>query len=144
VPPLLGDFDNDGDVDGRDFLVWQRGESPDPLSSSDLAEWQANYSGGSPLSTSFSVPEPASPCGMICALIAAITTGGRSMRAETSHCPANVFFQQILPRYESAWPNHLLAIPGKNAALQCKAALGSLPNRGPHCELQDSIRNLNR
>ena len=25
---LPGDFDFDGDVDGRDFLMWQRGESP--------------------------------------------------------------------------------------------------------------------
>jgi hypothetical protein len=41
--PLLGDFDRDGDVDGRDFLVWQRGGSPTPFSASDLAHWQANY-----------------------------------------------------------------------------------------------------
>src|SRR5262245_39274161 len=40
---LLGDFDGDGDVDGRDFLVWQRGGSPNPLSAGDLAQWQANY-----------------------------------------------------------------------------------------------------
>jgi hypothetical protein len=39
----LGDFDNDGEVDGADFLAWQRGESPAPLSSGDLADWQANY-----------------------------------------------------------------------------------------------------
>jgi hypothetical protein len=38
-----GDFDGDGDVDGRDFLVWQRGGSPNQLSAEDLAEWQANY-----------------------------------------------------------------------------------------------------
>ena len=38
-----GDFDQDGDVDGQDFLVWQRGESPDPLSASDLSDWQANF-----------------------------------------------------------------------------------------------------
>lgn len=41
--PLLGDFDGDGDVDGRDFLVWQRGGSPTPFSASDLAMWRANY-----------------------------------------------------------------------------------------------------
>jgi len=28
TPGISGDFDNDGDVDGRDFLVWQRGGSP--------------------------------------------------------------------------------------------------------------------
>jgi hypothetical protein len=27
--PAMGDFDNDGDVDGRDFLVWQRGSTAD-------------------------------------------------------------------------------------------------------------------
>ena len=26
--PVSGDFDEDGDVDGADFLAWQRGESP--------------------------------------------------------------------------------------------------------------------
>jgi T5SS/PEP-CTERM-associated repeat protein/autotransporter-associated beta strand protein len=52
-----GDFDMDGDVDGRDFLVWQRGESPDPLSAGDLADWQANY-GANPLASSRAVPEP--------------------------------------------------------------------------------------
>ena len=40
---LLGDFDSDGDLDGADFLKWQRGESPNPVSSSDLANWQANF-----------------------------------------------------------------------------------------------------
>jgi hypothetical protein len=39
--PAGGDFDNDGDVDGRDFLVWQR----DP-GVGNLADWQANYGGG--------------------------------------------------------------------------------------------------
>ena len=40
-PP--GNFDLDGDVDGFDFLKWQRGESPNPLSESDPADWEANY-----------------------------------------------------------------------------------------------------
>ena len=38
-----GDFNNDGKVDGRDFLVWQRGGSPTPLSATDLAAWQSHY-----------------------------------------------------------------------------------------------------
>jgi hypothetical protein len=44
-----GNFDADGDVDGRDFLVWQRGGSPGGVgSATDLAAWQSNYgtSGG--------------------------------------------------------------------------------------------------
>jgi hypothetical protein len=40
---LPGDFDGDGLVTGADFLMWQRGESPNPLSASDLAAWEANY-----------------------------------------------------------------------------------------------------
>lgn len=34
----LGDFDEDGDVDGRDFLTWQRNPSV-----GNLADWQDNY-----------------------------------------------------------------------------------------------------
>ncbi len=51
-----GDFDYDGDVDGRDFLAWQRGRSPLPLSASDLATWQGDYS--SPFTANIAVPEP--------------------------------------------------------------------------------------
>lgn len=54
-----GDFDGDGNVDGHDFLLWQRGESPSPLSSSDLSLWQTNY-GVTPelVAASSTVPEP--------------------------------------------------------------------------------------
>ena len=48
-----GDFDFDGDVDGRDFLLWQR----DP-SVGNLADWQANYGMGSLTAASVAVPEP--------------------------------------------------------------------------------------
>ncbi len=59
VSGLPGDFDLDGDVDGRDFLVWQRGGSPNPLGAADLAAWQTNY--GAPLAAIFTaVPEPGS------------------------------------------------------------------------------------
>lgn len=53
---LAGDFDGDGDVDGADFLAWQRGESPDPLSPADLATWQSAYNGGALAAAQ--VPEP--------------------------------------------------------------------------------------
>jgi formylglycine-generating enzyme len=57
-----GDFDGDGDVDGGDFLKWQRGESPSPMSASDLADWRAQFgTGGVSASAglhSLSVPEP--------------------------------------------------------------------------------------
>jgi hypothetical protein len=66
---LAGDFDADGDVDGRDFLIWQRGygqlavpagtgtdgNGDGIVDGNDLAIWQTNYDGR--LSTS-SVPEP--------------------------------------------------------------------------------------
>jgi hypothetical protein len=52
-----GDFDGDGDIDGRDFLAWQRGESPNPFSSGDLELWQAEYGSGSLVAAAM-VPEP--------------------------------------------------------------------------------------
>ncbi|MGI9430177.1 MAG: tail fiber protein [Bythopirellula sp.] len=58
---LAGDFDLDGDVDGYDFLMWQRGESPNPLSNTDLTAWQNNYEMTVPLSaSSTAVPEQTS------------------------------------------------------------------------------------
>jgi len=53
-----GDFDVSGTVDGYDFLAWQRGESPNPLSLADLNAWEANYGFAPPLSALVSVPEP--------------------------------------------------------------------------------------
>jgi autotransporter-associated beta strand protein len=54
---LPGDFDNDGDVDGQDFLVWQRNPGV-----GSLTDWSNNY--GLPLVAASSanlaaVPEPA-------------------------------------------------------------------------------------
>jgi hypothetical protein len=48
-----GDFDGDGDVDGRDFLAWQRNPSVGSLS-----DWKNNYGSGS-LTAAVAVPEPA-------------------------------------------------------------------------------------
>lgn len=67
------DFDNDGDVDGRDFLIWQRGyDTPDALNQDgdadfdtdvdgdDLAIWQGQYGEPVPPLTAgvAAVPEP--------------------------------------------------------------------------------------
>jgi hypothetical protein len=55
--PSEGDYDGDGDVDGRDFLVWQRtfgstatpagsgadGDTSGTIDSGDLNIWQTNY-----------------------------------------------------------------------------------------------------
>ncbi len=51
--PGEGDFDFDGDVDGADFLTWQR----DPTIG-DLANWRANFGNPASLAASTAVPEP--------------------------------------------------------------------------------------
>lgn len=58
---LGGDFDGDGDVDGRDFLAWQRGGSPRPLGPGNLALWKQSYGDSGALISStapMAVPEP--------------------------------------------------------------------------------------
>lgn len=71
---LPGDFNNDGTVDGRDFLVWQRGGSPSALSPGDLSDWQANYGGGGRLAAVAAVPEPT---GLVLLCVAALPLLGR-------------------------------------------------------------------
>jgi hypothetical protein len=68
--PESADFDDDGDVDGQDFLVWQRGGSPNALSSEDLALWQTEYGTDPPLVGVVAVPEPA-VCGL--AILGSVT-----------------------------------------------------------------------
>lgn len=53
-----GDYDADGDVDGEDFLVWQRGGSPVPLSATDLMAWQDQYGSPISLAAAAAIPEP--------------------------------------------------------------------------------------
>jgi hypothetical protein len=65
-----GDIDEDGDVDGFDFLKWQRGESPIPHSTSDLSDWQANYGTLDALASSRSVPEPPTKVLLVAAIVA--------------------------------------------------------------------------
>jgi len=69
---LSADFDDDGDVDGFDFLKWQRGESPNPLSTSDLANWQAIFGtvAGPITATSSTVPEPATGIMLLLGMVA--------------------------------------------------------------------------
>ncbi len=72
-----GDFDFDGRADGRDFLAWQRGESPNPLSASDLTEWQANYGAVGSFGGMLAVPEPNS--GVLTCLAGLIFLGCRTL-----------------------------------------------------------------
>jgi hypothetical protein len=50
---IPGDFDGDEDVDGRDFLLWQRNPAV-----GNLADWQNNYGTGGGLTAVTAVPEP--------------------------------------------------------------------------------------
>lgn len=60
VPSIDGDFNNDGNVDGQDFLAWQRGEVTNPPNNADLLAWINNYGTSSTLlaSSITAVPEP--------------------------------------------------------------------------------------
>jgi len=47
-PPLSGDFDADTDSDGHDFLVWQRGGSPNGAGAVDFASWENDFGKAGP------------------------------------------------------------------------------------------------
>ena len=58
-PGVPGDFDADLDVDGADFLAWQRGFPVAPLDAEGLKLWEENF--GTPntlLAATSSIPEP--------------------------------------------------------------------------------------
>lgn len=65
-----GDFDNDGDVDGADFLVWQRGGSPSPLSPADLATWKANFGASATVNVGAAVGAVPEPTALVSAMVA--------------------------------------------------------------------------
>ncbi|MEQ8209480.1 MAG: right-handed parallel beta-helix repeat-containing protein [Lacipirellulaceae bacterium] len=52
---VLADFDQDTDVDGQDFLAWQRDDSP---LQSNLHEWKSDYGSSLPIGQLTGVPEP--------------------------------------------------------------------------------------
>jgi hypothetical protein len=54
--PSGGDFDMDGDADGNDFLVWQRGLGS-TFDASDLVDWRNNF-GATATGAAAAVPEP--------------------------------------------------------------------------------------
>ena len=54
---IPGDYHPDGIINGLDFLAWQRGDSPIPLSTDDLAIWQSSYDTQTASSLA-PVPEP--------------------------------------------------------------------------------------
>lgn len=52
--PLFGDFDDNGIVDGLDFLMWQMEDG----STSGLSDWELNYGEGALQTLATTVPEP--------------------------------------------------------------------------------------
>lgn len=74
ILPDSADFDEDGDVDGTDFLIWQSGSGETGglahgkgdanydglINAADLAIWRTQYGVGSLVSNVTSVPEPSS------------------------------------------------------------------------------------
>jgi len=74
--PDDADFDNSGIVDGLDFLLWQRGETPEGGSAAELTLWETQYGGPPPLSANIaSVPEPSTIA--ICGLMTTMLVGIR-------------------------------------------------------------------
>jgi hypothetical protein len=71
VGSVRGDFDGDGDVDGRDFLAWQRVDK----TTAGLATWQASYNNGNLKAFAAAVPEPTALLLAACGL--ALLTQGR-------------------------------------------------------------------
>jgi hypothetical protein len=84
-PPAGGtetDLNSSGqDVDARDFLAWQRGESPDPLSAVDYADWTANFGtvAPAPIVPATGVPEPKPASLLIMSAVGIHRCRGRAM-----------------------------------------------------------------
>jgi hypothetical protein len=55
---LPGDFDSDQDVDGADFLKWQRNFGTPGYDAASLADWKANFGATAAVSAAAAIPEP--------------------------------------------------------------------------------------
>jgi hypothetical protein len=62
-----GDFDGDADVDGNDFLVWQRGGAPGGLTAANLTTFRNNFGAGGAEVAAGAVPEPTAALLMLAA-----------------------------------------------------------------------------
>jgi hypothetical protein len=80
---LQGDFDGDNDVDGADFLQWQRGQSPNPIGAGDLNSWKTNFGMTASTAAGQAIPEPSGLwlAGVVVSLVAALR---KSKGARTS------------------------------------------------------------
>ncbi len=80
-PEAGGDFDDDGDVDGADFLKWQQ-DLGAGLDAGDLEDWKANYGTQPPAAAaSGAVPEPAT---LLSAMLGACAVGVLRRRGATA------------------------------------------------------------
>ncbi len=87
------DFDSDGDVDGADFLTWQRGigigstlaegdsNGDGVVDATDLGNWESQFAGGaSPLAANQSIPEPTSDLLLVAGWMCVLTCRRRIAR----------------------------------------------------------------
>jgi hypothetical protein len=80
-----GDFNSDHNVDGDDFLAWQRGQSPNPLSSTDLAAWRTNFGAGATTPVVTAVPEPGTWPLVALALVGLLRSGRTQLACPSAH-----------------------------------------------------------
>lgn len=87
---LAGDFNHDHDVNGVDFLIWQRGGSPNPLSAQDLALWKSNL--GQSISVTPAGSAAPEPCGLDLLLqsVAAVFVALRGVKNNACRQPHNL------------------------------------------------------
>jgi hypothetical protein len=111
------DFDQDNDVDGADFLIWQRGlgsagglsqgdaDGDGMITDLDISIWKFDFGSTAATATTAAIPEPTSLVlllGAIC-LIAKVATGGRG------HCCAQASTALVYRRKSIFW-RHLVAV----------------------------------
>ncbi len=78
---LTGDFDSDGDVDGSDFLAWQRNQSVGLLS-----DWETNFGTAAGVASVAAVPEPTGVALVLLGLGLLVSQrNGRSRRKGGNH-----------------------------------------------------------
>jgi serpin B len=123
VSPTSADFDGDGDIDGRDFLAWQRGfgmttgatlangdsNADGDVDSNDLATWQETYGQSNTLSEIVAVSdfEEAANASAIAAVISLPDSEFKALSEETVFVEAGSGEQVAVDRVFDHWvPPH--------------------------------------